>query len=397
MTETFLPAALPRRHTSDLRPNDRLRADQSPLPCPSLGSSLIDRWSLYDQVKEVRRELGLADRDLAVLHAHLTALPKGPIDARRPVYSYMSVVNLRKRACDMDERKFRRGEVALEEAGFLRRVQSANRRRFPIREASGEVGGAYGIHLTPFFESADRIQALVEETRREAVVRHNLRSSLKARLSAIARSARERGLALPLAIRTHIDEIQRIVRRQSITARELAALDKDAEELSRPTASIPSCHDEASDLWDRGPSLPLALPLHEVSPDETAGGDGQYVRHIESNKKNYPDSANREAVRSVAAAWQNSPCIKDLYPDTPRNGSELGRCLFEFSSFLGIDGRLCNRAIATFGFPGVVHALDYVAGRLASLRNPSGYLSSMIASFAAGKAVAAGRVIPHLV
>ncbi len=394
MTESSLPAGIPRRHTAEAYPNNRLRADQSPLPCPTSGSRLVDRWTLYDQVKQIRRELGLTDRDLAVLHAHLTALPKGPVDTGRPVYSYMSAANLRKRACDMDERKFRRGEVALEEAGLLRRVHSANRRRFPVREVSGEVGGAFGIHLTPFFESADWIQAKVEETRQNAVVQRNLRSSLRARLSALAKAARDGGFSLPSAIRARIEEIQRIVRRQTVTAREMATLERDAEELSRATTSLLDRHEDASDHRDDGSCAPLPPALPEVWPDRTAGRVGQYVRPIESIQKESPDCAERKAFQSIAAAWGKSPRIRDLYPATPRNGDELGRCLFEFSSFLRIDERLCHKAIATFGLHGVVEALDYLAERLTSLRNPGGYLASMITNFEAGRAVAAGRVIP---
>lgn len=56
-------------------------------------------------VTELRQDLGLADRDVMVLRAHLTVLPQGPLDPRGLNISFMSVSEILSRACGMDERR----------------------------------------------------------------------------------------------------------------------------------------------------------------------------------------------------------------------------------------------------------------------------------------------------
>jgi hypothetical protein len=51
----------------------------------------------------------------------------------------MEIGALLERANCMDKRRFRRGEAPLVALGFVRRKLSANGRRFPVRNAQGQI------------------------------------------------------------------------------------------------------------------------------------------------------------------------------------------------------------------------------------------------------------------
>ncbi|MDO6575183.1 helix-turn-helix domain-containing protein, partial [Staphylococcus pasteuri_A] len=84
----------------------------------------------------------------------------------------------------MDERRFRRGETRLEQAGLIRRRLSGNGRRFPERDKSGRVVNAYGIDLAPLLASYDDLVAMADWRAEQDRVARARRNSISARLSA---------------------------------------------------------------------------------------------------------------------------------------------------------------------------------------------------------------------
>lgn len=391
---TCIPAAKPRGQSGEVR-------FASPAPQTGPVSAieaprLIDRWDLFKMVKILREELGLAKRDLAVLSAHLTVLPKGPVDTRKPILSFMSVKNLLERSDDMEERTFRRGETGLEEAGLIRRIRSANARRYALKTADGQVEDAFGVDLAPLFLRVQEFEQRIETVEAERAAWRNLCSVIRANLAQAVRAARDAAVTLQDEISDRAAEIIRILRRKSTTIQELRGIDVEVQALqgSIPGRSSvgPDAAEEAPDTAVKSERMQQCAPPD--LPDITAGDGGQTVRHIESPRKKYTDCPERLLRLEIETAWAMSPHVQALYPEVPRNGRSLESSLMRFSDFVGIDWRMTQRAISTFGLGGAITALDELAKRAVSLRNPSGYLAKMISSYQSGRAIASGRVQP---
>ncbi|WP_280520691.1 helix-turn-helix domain-containing protein [Phaeobacter sp. J2-8] len=255
---TILPAASPRRQTVEV--------------CQNSGSTAkcVDRWELLSLVTGLRKELGLADRDVMVLRAHLSVMPHGPLDPAGLNISFMSITNILERACGMDERRFRRGETRLEQAGLIRRQLSGNGRRFPERDKSGRVVNAYGIDLAPLLASYDDLLAMADWRAEQDRVARTRRNSISARLSAAVRAVIASNGALPNWVDALRDRLRKAVRRKSTVVQEFDAIENEIARLE----ALTSVNAKAQIYpGEREPS--------EVVPDKCPGDDGQTVRHIE--------------------------------------------------------------------------------------------------------------------
>ena len=371
-----MSAAWPRRHTTSRATSPALSSRQA--------NSLFDRYEVIDLVRKARRDLGLTHGDVSVLAAHLSTQPKGPIDASRPVLSYMAVQTICERANGMDPRCFRRGELNLVRAGLVRRNLSANCRRYPIRNGHETPIAAYGIDLSPLFERLQEIDKLLRQSRETAMRRRTAISVIQALLAETLRNARNGLGNLRDAVAVRIEEIRRLARRKSTSEGDLEELRREAEQIQK-NAAVPSIDSETGlqDISD------------DSAADDSADAVGQFDRRIESRKKESTDcSANRETVlrREIEAAWSKSANIRSYYPKVPRSGSELAEVLEDFSSFIGIDRTLMQRTVLTFGCGGALEVLDDLASRISSIRSVGGYLVTLFKAYDRGETVASGRV-----
>lgn len=389
-----MSAASPSRQSEKVCPP--YPALQSNISSTQAQSHLVDRWDLLSDVKEIHAILGLTDREIAVLNAHLTVLKKGPVDTTKATLSFKSVSSLLERASCMEERRFRRGEERLESVGLIIRSRSANGRRYALRDDVGEIVGGYGFDLAPLFARAQEFHDRAKHARAELSTHRNLRSVIRDCLADIGRGTHTKAEDLGRDMSARVTEVLKILRRKRTTINELEAINI---EVRRMTIDWESGFSEMNDDPTSDPDAPQEAEAQVILPDTVAADDGQSVRHIESQRNEDTDSdgsdQNHEEARvkkEIDKAWAASPNVLEFYPNPPRSGSELESYLMSFLSFIGIDWHTTQKAISRFGIGGCIEVLDDLAGRIFILRNPSGYLISIIRSFEMGRAVACGRV-----
>ena len=378
--KTFMPAAEPR--------------GQAELACPKRVARLVpvDRWELLSLVIDLRRELGLTDRDISVLRAHLTVLPRGDLAPGRVNTSFMEVAEILQRACGMEERRFRRGETRLAEAGLVRRRLSANGRRFPERDANGVIVAAYGIDLNPLLERIGELTELLKLRREEELRIRRMKNAISARLQDIVREHASPLCALPAWLETLRTRVRSMIRRKTVEIPELQALEDELTLVEPQVDSAP----EQSEL--RAPRAEPARPdaSHaDVPPGTLAADDGQTVRRIESPlKENNKSRCHHWASDAVEHSWQATEMIREFYPEQPQREHDLASVLIEFSCFLGLGQPVFERGLSCLGWAGMITALDYLAKKAGTLAKPSGYFTAMIAAFNRGEPIAGGRIRP---
>lgn len=332
------------------------------VPCPTAGSgpNVLDRWDVLSVVTALRRHLGLTDRDVMVLRAHLSVLPHGPLRPDGLNMSFMNLSEIQERACGMDERRFRRGEVRLEEVGLIRRNLSANGRRFPERDRSGAIVAAYGIDLSPllsrFTELEERLAILTEEERH----RRHRRNALSARMSAIVRSY---GIAsLPENLVDLRDALRNALRRKHPSDTELAVLERQLEQAETAL------------------NTDITVPEDAASPDKTPADAGQTVLHIEPK----PKDQNDMAVEDMDQVWRKTTTLREFYTEAPATARTAWRVLTDFASFLTVKRDLVERMIAGMGWIDTVRHLDALATGIDRIKRPGSYLETILASTGQG-------------
>ncbi|GLC62756.1 hypothetical protein PLESTB_001935600 [Pleodorina starrii] len=195
------------------------------------------RREIMAAVNTCSRDLGLRQGAVVVLDALLSCLPCQGADGREaPVAPstlltvYASNETLCFRAKGLTDRQLRRHLETLENAGLLRRRDSANGKRFPVMQ-HGKPVGAFGLDLSPLFARAGDLLALALRRREEAEELRGIRAQILRLRAACA------DLHLDDAQAAFVDCLRNLVRRASLTLVEArAALAQLTAVLSRDTA-----------------------------------------------------------------------------------------------------------------------------------------------------------------
>ncbi|WP_428929507.1 helix-turn-helix domain-containing protein [Marinibacterium sp. SX1] len=323
---------------------------------PRPGHFILDRWEVLQLVKDTSRQTGLGEREIAVLAAHLGVLTRGPVRADQLLVSYAQVSSMLGRANCMDERRFRRGEARLEELGFVTRHLSGNGRRYPVRDASGQVVEAYGIDLRPLFLRHGELIAL-----RDAALEDARRlNALRSRLSASLTAAKRRVLA----------ECGEITGAFAVLATDLRNL------LRRASASM-------SELLEGEAQLARLEAEGSAAPDRSTGDGGQDDRHSDVKEKEIHDGALTEIApadprNAPGPNWHDLTEIAALYPNPPQTEPEYLRIIFEFSGFVGVKEPTLRRLMSGHGPGHLAEGLNLVARKMSEITNPDGYLAAFV-------------------
>ncbi|MDE3026899.1 MAG: hypothetical protein KGH84_00700 [Paracoccaceae bacterium] len=135
------------------------------------------RWSLLNLVRCSRKQLGLRDRDIAVLRGLLSLVPPSAAPDTLVVFASNRVLIER---CDgIDERTLRRRLEHLKTCGFIARRSSPNGKRYQVRDDSADVKLTYGIDLSPLFAIRKHLTALAEQCLRNEIRTKALRSVIR--------------------------------------------------------------------------------------------------------------------------------------------------------------------------------------------------------------------------
>ncbi|MFX4300186.1 helix-turn-helix domain-containing protein [Pseudosulfitobacter pseudonitzschiae] len=371
--KTIMPAVLPRR-----------QADEA---CHNATGAPVCQWEVFALVKALKVRLRLNDRDLTVLQAHLSVLPK---DLREgsPKWSFKSVNALLEKANGMDDSTFFRAERRLEKRGLLQRNMSANGRRYPIyHPETRTIIGAYGIDLQPLFDRVTELAELDEHLKREEHIRKNLVTRISSWLSNIRRGLMLRIGDVPESFQEVARELRRITRRKDVSVPDLEELEFRLQDIEDSYLGDLEVQEEAD-----APCPSDNVVLQDV--------DHQNEWHIESDEKESKKMTSyvsvQQDIRTIGQIWDACSSLTCFYERPPSDLHQLAKLLYQFGSFIQIGERMTMIAVQSLGPVKALVAMDYLAEKLEGLRNPEGYLMSMVKAFECGKAIAGGRVRPDI-
>lgn len=344
------------------------------------GQGLLDRWSVLQLVKDSAKITGIREREIAILSAHLSVLPKGPVNPRNLLISYAQVTGMLDRANCMDERRFRRGEAKLEELGFITRKLSGNGRRFPVRDGQGSIVDAYGIDLSPLFARLSELRDSLQHYHEESAQKRAMQSRISARLSAIKRQAIAELGFLAESLSQQLAEFRNRLRRLNTSLRDLQQIEREVEDLtpSNPVGRTHQPEQRTSELRSETPIL--------------SADDRQTDRHIESPIKEYNKREKTRSYIDPQTIWTQCTALTQYYPEPPKSVNALVAVLYQFFGFLGLRQDSKEKAVTTFGILNTIRIAEYMARRGHSISQPDRYIQHMIEEYLKGNKVAAGTV-----
>jgi len=394
----LLPADIVMKHQMPAvspRGQMEIHCPKAPAPCPS-GQ---DRWALLDLVVALKSELGLNDRDITVLRAHLSVLPKGPLHPTRLLMSFMSVSELQARASGMEARRLNRAEAKLEEAGLIARKLSANGRRFPVRSGSGDIVDAYGIDLTPLLFKIRGFENRLREIEERNASLRAWRTALSSRMSEIVRRARDLPANLLARLQALREAYRNAARRKSAGEEVFRSIERDLCDIEAIISLAPPCPARAKvELAEVIPEsvVSSADQNSAVLPSDLTGDDRQTVRHIESSPKESQEERDAEASaqKAFVAAWLTCEHVVEFHPVPPASPRSAQDILSKFGGFLGLGQKIMSEVITQLGYTGTVIMLNYITEKISKLDNPTAYVHSMLRNHESGNPIAAGRIRP---
>ena len=348
-------------------------------------------YELLGPVRVLRKELGLTSNDVTVLAALISFLPRdrGATDGEtspKLTVVFPSNASLSERANGIDERTLRRCLGRLEVAGLIERKNSANGKRFPLRYG-GSIRDAFGIDLNPLIRSHHALEAKASKLAEE---RESLRS-LKAEALALRTSLLRDG-GLDEARLSSLGVVRNILRRATLTADHVLRIISDLRELGANTAqSYGECQSSGAPVED--------IEAHDQDQEgeclqEVSVRSGQNDRHVESIKKELKKKVAHPKQNSfrqntsgtcmsrdpAKMAWEDFSHVKDFFPQAPRTGEALNRILFDIGQLLRIRQEKLTRGLQRAGAGRVLLILDYLLGKVNTIRQPEAYFETIVRS-----------------
>ncbi len=382
--------------------------------CPA-EATLDDKWQLLRNLTDARHVFHLSDRAVAVLSALLSFHKEAAISAAGCVV-FPSNRKLSERAHGISESTLRRALAQLVEAGVIIRKDSPNGKRYPKGNAPAE---AYGFDLTPLIarqrEIAAAAEAVKEERRREREARE--------RITVLARDIRKAAnFLLETTDGTHegaMDALEQLVSILKDRPRSLAQAEDQAFDLGLLMANVArmvsAAQEETTTRSDSGNldnmhAKPGQTERHKQDSNLTnilnlepsfENGESDLGRdqpeaeqlpesrlHEErasSARRATAGSADRFDVATVMAAC---PTLKEwsglLYV---RDWDDLFRAAQAVRPALGISPSAWQDAVDAMGETGAAVTMATILQRTEDgiIRNPGGYLRTLVAEAIDGK------------
>lgn len=357
-------------------------AEPRAVACPNI-------YDLLGPVRTLRKKLGLTSNDVTVLTALISFLPRdrdatdGEATSKRTIV-FPSNASLSERANGIDERTLRRCLGRLDAAGLIRRKNSANGKRFPLRYG-GIIRDAFGIDLNPLIQNHDDLAANASKVAEE---RERLRS-LKAEALALRASLLQEK-RLDEARLSSLGMVRNILRRETLTTDAVLQIIAGLRELGANAAQSYGESQSSGAPVDEIQVHDQALSYNDTH--EMSARNGQNDRQIESIKKelkkkdrhatktstaenNAEPSMNRDPARM---AWTDFSHVADFFPDAPRTGEALNRVLLDIGRLLRIRQEKLMRGLQKAGAGRLLVILDYLLGKGEAIRQPEAYFETIL-------------------
>ncbi|MBO9403405.1 helix-turn-helix domain-containing protein [Shimia sp. R9_3] len=324
----------------------------------------ILRRDLMAAVNTVAKDYGLKPTSVVVLDALLSCLPcrqaRSNVDAAITPQTLLTVYAANETLCfrsrNITDRQLRRHFERLEEVGLVKRRDSANGKRFPIKRA-GKVIGAFGIDLSPLLARSQEILHHAKRKRDEA-------EELKG-LKACVQNLRAQCLSFDLDDETitYVNSTRTILRRVGTTISHAKSI------ISKLKNIIARLSTKSTQLTSKG-STSSELP-ETARVSATAG---QNVRHKETHKS----ESKKESTDPNN--WPSLETISTFYPNPPGSEHEYLQIIYEFGRILGINDNALVTAVKQLGIWNTLKAQDYMSMKMAQIRNPSHYLLKLVST-----------------
>jgi replication initiation protein RepC len=345
-----------------------------------------DKWQLLRALTEARAHFGLSDRTIGLLEALVSFTTDRILDGSKPIIVFPSNRELSIRARGMAPATIRRHLTALVEAGLLFRRDSANGKRYCVRDDRGVVDEAFGFDLAPFALKAAEIHALAETVRNEAKALRMLKTE----------------------VTLHLRDISKIITAAIEEARagDWDALVTEFQEMS--FGSLPRRPDTASlsTLRARLHSFRAKVEnayLSSLSEEEMSGNDTRSERHIQNSNTDLPfeldgqgeleraepvgdrnegaKSTERVQERRVAISLERMrkvcPQIGDYAQGGLKNWQDLIRAADLVRSMLGVSPDAWAKARKAMGEQAAAIVVAVMLERVDEIRSPGGYLRDL--------------------
>lgn len=278
-----------------------------------------DRWKLLALITETRRALGLGQRDINVLRALYSFVPKGEtIGVEKIVFP--SNHRLAERAGGLSERTLRRAISRLVEIGLIARRDSATRKRFSIRRRSGDVIAAFGFDIAPAFlrmrELLGIATALADDAARQAMLREDIR-----------------------------------ILRSTLVLREEDAIELDRALRRRLT--VEALESLRADLRAR------------IQADKMTVTNGQSDRLV-NNNSDIPQKKGNDAHISST----DLPIITTYFPEIQQTDCDKSSIAMRMGGFLGLTHSDIDKALRRRGSGNILRLLDQMAESIEDIKDP---------------------------
>jgi replication initiation protein RepC len=127
----------------------------------------VQKWKVFQSIREARDLLGATDRSLAILNALLSFHPEGELSGSGELIVWPSNEQLAARANGMPPTTLRRHLAVLVDCGLVIRRDSPNGKRFARKGRGGQIEQAYGFDLSPIIARAEEFAELAESIKSE--------------------------------------------------------------------------------------------------------------------------------------------------------------------------------------------------------------------------------------
>lgn len=316
------------------------------------------RWEVYTHIRQARRDLGLKDRDLAVLRGLLSLLPVG--DWGGPMVVFAANRTLCERCDGIEERTLRRRLAHLEEVGLIVRRQSPNGKRYAIRAAGGEMLAAYGMDLAPLARLGDQLQEMAAEAEARLQAQRSLKALIRDRLYHI--TLKELDLCPMLA------EEARLAPRRNLAPEVLADLLTALEEVLATAPATPI----ASELSVKDSKIDRhILNHHQEDKDKNIGtnADPAPVAHV--------ILAEKEDI-TLSDALIQSPTVQALAVEQPKSWQEANRLAGHLAPAIGVQPRQWQAAQNVMGAAQAALAIFGLVEAMGRIKKPQAYLARLM-------------------
>lgn len=127
----------------------------------------VQKWKVFQTIREARELIGATDRALAILNALLSFHPETELTGDGELIVWPSNEQLMARANGMPATTLRRHLAVLVDCGLIIRRDSPNGKRFARKGRGGQVEQAYGFDLSPIVARAEEFKELADTVRAE--------------------------------------------------------------------------------------------------------------------------------------------------------------------------------------------------------------------------------------